>query len=351
METKKLNNSSDSILDKFDDLANKMNQGTKPTEDEKQATDDKPETAEHKESEKPEATKAEDTKETTKPAEKEADKEKPATKDDTKEDTKADTKDTKAEDKEEPAKKEPKEPNDEEDSKVEPEAEKSAEPDKKSDEVAKDAKDNSGSEWHTGQATKSIGAAEWDKLYEILNKSYENYQELSERINNTEALVKSINDNLVPTVQKAMDLIKDNDDLVDKDSTSPEDVAKKSAELEEKQQAAKDTITKSAKTGEEKFAKDSNSDVVDEIVNKDSDIKGVSTNNAEEAQKDTNFTQNDYRLAALNVVGNFNRNLARDLKAGIITKNEASYRNSMTNAVYHNTASISTLKKYIELAK
>ena len=346
METKKLNNSSDSILDKFDDLANKMNQGTKPTEDEKQVTDEKPETAEHKESEKPEATKAEDTKETTKPAEKEADKEKPATKDNTNDDTKADAK---AEDKEELAKKEPKETVEAEESKVEPEAEKSAEPDKKSDEVAKD--DNSGSEWHTGQATKSIGAAEWDKLYEILNKSYENYQELNERINNTEALVKSINDNLVPTVQKAMDLIKDNDDLVDKDSTSPEDVAKKSAELEEKQQAAKDTITKSAKTGEEKIAKDSNSDVVDEIVNKDSDIKGVSTNNAEEAQKDTNFTQNDYRLAALNVVGNFNRNLARDLKAGIITKNEASYRNSMTNAVYHNTASISTLKKYIELAK
>lgn len=344
METKKLNNSSESILDKFDDLANKMNQGTKPTEDEKQATDDKPETAEHKESEKPEATKAEDTKETTKPAEKEADKEKPATKDNTKDDTKADAK---AEDKEEPAKKEPKETVEAEESKVEPEAEKSAEPDKKSDEVAKD----SDGEWHTGQGVETFKAAEWDKLYEILSKSYENYQELSERINNTEALVKSINDNLVPTVQKAMDLIKDNDDLVDKDSTSPEDVAKKSAELEEKQQAAKDTITKSAKTGEEKIAKDSNSDVVDEIVNKDSDIKGVSTNNAEEAQKDTNFTQNDYRLAALNVVGNFNRNLARDLKAGIITKNEASYRNSMTNAVYHNTASISTLKKYIELAK
>lgn len=344
METKKLNNSSDSILDKFDDLANKMNQGTKPTEDEKQATDEKPETAEHKESEKPEATKAEDTKETTKPAEKEADKEKPATKDNTKDDAKADAK---AEDKEEPAKKEPKETVEAEESKVEPEAEKSAEPDKKSDEVAKD----SDGEWHTGQGVATFKAAEWDKLYEILSKSYENYQELSERINNTEALVKSINDNLVPTVQKAMDLIKDNDDLVDKDSTSPEDVAKKSAELEEKQQAAKDTITKSAKTGEEKVAKDSNSDVVDEIVNKDSDIKGVSTNNAEEAQKDTNFTQNDYRLAALNVVGNFNRNLARDLKAGIITKNEASYRNSMTNAVYHNTASISTLKKYIELAK
>lgn len=344
METKKLNNSSDSILDKFDDLANKMNQGTKPTEDEKKATDEKPETAEHKESEKPEATKAEDTKETTKPAEKEADKEKPATKDNTKDDAKADAK---AEDKEEPAKKEPKETVEAEESKVEPEAEKSAEPDKKSDEVAKD----SDGEWHTGQGVETFKAAEWDKLYEILSKSYENYQELSERINNTEALVKSINDNLVPTVQKAMDLIKDNDDLVDKDSTSPEDVAKKSAELEEKQQAAKDTITKSAKTGEEKFAKDSNSDVVDEIVNKDSDIKGVSTNNAEEAQKDTNFTQNDYRLAALNVVGNFNRNLARDLKAGIITKNEASYRNSMTNAVYHNTASISTLKKYIDLAK
>lgn len=344
METKKLNNSSDSILDKFDDLANKMNQGNKPTEDEKKATDDKPETAEHKESEKPEATKAEDTKETTKPAEKEADKEKPATKDNTKDDAKADAK---AEDKEEPAKKEPKETVEAEESKVEPEAEKSAEPDKKSDEVAKD----SDGEWHTGQGVETFKAAEWDKLYEILSKSYENYQELSERINNTEALVKSINDNLVPTVQKAMDLIKDNDDLVDKDSTSPEDVAKKSAELEEKQQAAKDTITKSAKIGEEKIAKDSNSDVVDEIVNKDSDIKGVSTNNAEEAQKDTNFTQNDYRLAALNVVGNFNRNLARDLKAGIITKNEASYRNSMTNAVYHNTASISTLKKYIELAK
>lgn len=344
METKKLNNSSDSILDKFDDLANKMNQGTKPTEDDKQVTDEKPETAEHKESEKPEATKAEDTKETTKPAEKEADKEKPATKDNTNDDTKADAK---AEDKEEPAKKEPKETVEAEESKVEPEAEKSAEPDKKSDEVAKD----SDGEWHTGQGVETFKAAEWDKLYEILSKSYENYQELSERINNTEALVKSINDNLVPTVQKAMDLIKDNDDLVDKDSTSPEDVAKKSAELEEKQQAAKDTITKSAKTGEEKVAKDSNSDVVDEIVNKDSDIKGVSTNNAEEAQKDTNFTQNDYRLAALNVVGNFNRNLARDLKAGIITKNEASYRNSMTNAVYHNTASISTLKKYIELAK
>lgn len=344
METKKLNNSSDSILDKFDDLANKMNQGTKPNEDEKQVTDEKPETAEHKESEKPEATKAEDTKETTKPAEKEADKEKPATKDNTKDDTKADAK---AEDKEEPAKKEPKETVEAEESKVEPEAEKSAKPDKKSDEVAKD----SDGEWHTGQGVETFKAAEWDKLYEILSKSYENYQELSERINNTEALVKSINDNLVPTVQKAMDLIKDNDDLVDKDSASPEDVAKKSAELEEKQQAAKDTITKSAKTGEEKVAKDSNSDVVDEIVNKDSDIKGVSTNNAEEAQKDTNFTQNDYRLAALNVVGNFNRNLARDLKAGIITKNEASYRNSMTNAVYHNTASISTLKKYIELAK
>lgn len=344
METKKLNNSSESILDKFDDLANKMNQGTKPTEDEKQTTDEKPETAEHKESEKPEATKAEDTKETTKPAEKEADKEKPATKDNTEEDAKADAE---AEDKEEPAKQEPKETVEAEESKVEPEAEKSAEPDKKSDEVAK----NADGEWHTAQATKSIGAAEWDKLYDILNKSYENYQELSERINNTEALVKSINDNLVPTVQKAMDLIKDNDDLVDKDSASPEEVAKKSAELEEKQQAAKDTITKSANAGKDTIAKDSNSDVVDAVVNKDSDIKGVSTNNAEEAQKDTNFTQNDYRLAALNVVGNFNRNLARDLKAGIITKSEASYRNSMTNAVYHNTASVSTLKKYIELAK
>lgn len=347
MENKKLKDSSESILDKFDDLANKMNQGTKPTKDEKQAADDKYEDAKHKDSEKPEDTKAENTKDTAATTTKEADKEKPATKDDTKEESK----DSKAEDKKEPAKKESKESNDSEDSKVEPEAEKNAEPEDKSEEVAKTSGDNPDNEWHTAHGVETIKDDKWDKLYEILNKSYENYQELSERINNTEALVKSINDNLVPTVQKAMDLIKDNDDLVDKDSTSPEEVAKKSAELEDKQQAAKDTISKSAGETKETIAKDSNSEVVDEVVNKDNGDKGVSTNNADEAQKDTNFTKNDYRFAALGVVGNFNKNLARDLKAGVITKNEASYRNSMTNAVYNNTASVSTLKKYIELAK
>lgn len=353
--SKKLDNASDSILTKFDELANKIDQDNQvPEETAKKPDTDKKPTTDEKEKGKPaKEDKSEAADEAKEPA-KQEDETKVPEEDKTTKDTK--DKSEKQEETKEPDKEDSEKQD--KDNAVEAETTKSDSP-KDESETAEKSADQSGMQTFKGTGLKQVDDDRWDKLYEILSKSYDimeqankNYKDLNDRINNTESLVKSINDSLVPTVQKAMDLIKDNDDLVDTDSSeSPEDVAKKSAELEEKQNATKDSVNKSADGKDDNFAKDSTSEAVDEAIEKSKTESGVSTNNTEEVKTDTNYTRDDYRAAAMQLVGNFNKNTARDLKAGKITKNDADYRNSMTKSVYENTASVSLLKKYIELSK
>lgn len=354
--SKKLDNASDSILTKFDELANKIDQDNQvPEETAKKPDTDKKPTTDEKEKGKPaKEDKSEAADEAKEPA-KQEDETKVPEEDKTTKDTK--DKSEKQEETKEPDKEDSEKQD--KDNAVEAETTKSASP-KDESETAEKSADQSGMQtFKRNKGLKQVDDDRWNKLYDILSKSYDimeqankNYKDLNDRINNTESLVKSINDSLVPTVQKAMDLIKDNDDLVDTDSSeSPEDVAKKSAELEEKQNATKDSVNKSADGKDDNFAKDSTSEAVDEAIEKSKTESGVSTNNTEEVKTDTNYTRDDYRAAAMQLVGNFNKNTARDLKAGKITKNDADYRNSMTKSVYENTASVSLLKKYIELSK
>lgn len=344
-----------SIIEKFQEAGKKIDEDTKKREaEEAKAKDVKDAKTENKSEETPKAEKEEPkAKEKTKPtAEKEPQKEPDKQEDKApKEEPKAEpkaTEDTKAEDKAEDTK---------ETEPVEDVKAASAKKASKDTEVEKDSTKET--ELKKSEGVVSMSNETANQILDVITKSYnvitKSYNEILARVEKSDNKVESIQgtvnsmqESLIPFVSKAMKLLPEEEVQPTPKDADPEKVAVKSAKLEDKQHA--ESVEKSAgKEDTDKVAKDDTSTVVDEVIEKSAKDDVVKTQ-TEEPKAEEPLTNEDYRLAAMGMQGEFFTNLQKAIQDGNIAKSDIDYYKNLWTDVQNENASIKDVKKFIDFA-
>lgn len=337
-----------SIIEKFNEANRKIDEDTKKREaEEAKAKDAKDVKTEDKAEETPKAKEVEPkAKEETKPtAEKEPQKEPEkqedkASKEEPKAETKAESKakeDTKVEDTKET------EP-------VEDVKAASAKRAPKDKEVEKGKTESTDMKKSEGVVSMSSETA--DKILEVITKSYNEIlarvEKSDNKVESIEGTVNSMQESLLPFVSKAMKLLPEEDVQPTPKDADPEQVAVKSAKLEDKQHA--ESVEKSAgKEDTDTIAKDDTSTVVDEVIEKSAKDDVVKTQ-TEEPEPEQTLTNEDYRYAARGMQREFFTNLQKGIQDGNIEKSAIEYYKNLWTDIQDDRASIKDVKKFIDFA-
>lgn len=337
-----------SIIEKFNEADRKIDEDTKKREaEEAKAKEAKDAKTEDKAEETPKAKEVESkAKEETKPtAEKEPQKEPDKQEDkDSKEEPKAESKeeskakeDTKAEDTKET------EP-------VEDVKAASAKKAPKDTEVEKGKTESTDMKKSEGVVSMPNETA--DKILEVITKSYNELlariEKSDNKVESIQGTVNSMQESLLPFVSKAMKLLPEEDVQPTPKDADPEQVAVKSAKLEDKQHA--ESVEKSAgKEDTDTIAKDDTSTVVDEVIEKSAKDDVVKTQ-TEEPEPEQTLTNEDYRYAARGMQREFFTNLQKGIQDGNIEKSDIDYYKNLWTDIQDDRASIKDVKNFIDFA-
>lgn len=337
-----------SIIEKFNEADRQIEEDTKKREaEEAKAKEAKDAKTEDKAEETPKAKEVEPkAKEETKPT---------AEKEPQKEPEKQEDKVPKEEPKVEPKA----EPKAKEDTKVEDTKETEPVEDVKAASAKKAPKDKEVEKGKTESADmkKSEGVVSMsnetaDKILEVITKSYNEIlarvEKSDSKVESIQGTVNSMQESLLPFVSKAMKLLPEEDVQPTPKDADPEQVAVKSAKLEDKQHA--ESVEKSAgKENTDTIAKDDTSTVVDEVIEKSAKDDVVKTQ-TEEPKVEQTLTNEDYRYAARGMQKEFFTNLQKGIQDGNIEKSSIDYYKNLWTDIQDDSASIKDVKKFIDFA-
>lgn len=278
------------------------------------------------------------------------------------------------------AKKEPqKEPEKQEDkvSKEEPKVEPKAEPKAKEDTKVEDTKETEpvedvkaasakkapkdkevekgkteSTDMKKSEGVVSMSSETADKILEVITKSYNEIlarvEKSDNKVESIQGTVDSMQEKLLPFVSKAMKLLPEEDVQPTPKDADPEQVAVKSAKLEDKQHA--ESVEKSVgKEDTDTIAKDDTSTVVDEVIEKSAKDDVVKTQ-TEEPNVEQPLTNEDYRYAARGMQREFFTNLQKGIQDGNIEKSAIDYYKNLWTDIQNDSASIKDVKKFIDFA-
>lgn len=191
-----------------------------------------------------------------------------------------------------------------------------------------------------------------DKILEVITKSYNEIlarvEKSDNKVESIQGTVDSMQEKLLPFVSKAMKLLPEEDVQPTPKDADPEQVAVKSAKLEDKQHA--ESVEKSAgKKDTDTIAKDDTSTVVDEVIEKSAKDDVVKTQ-TEEPKVEQTLTNEDYRYAARGMQREFFTNLQKGIQDGNIEKSAIDYYKNLWTDVQNDSASIKDVKKFIDFA-
>lgn len=337
-----------SIIEKFKEADRQIEEDTKKREaEEAKAKDSKDAKTEDKAEETPKAKEVEPkAKEETKPT---------AEKEPQKEPEKQEDKVSKEEPKVEPKA----EPKAKEDTKVEDTKETEPVEDVKAASAKKAPKDKEVEKGKTestdmkkSEGVVSMSSETADKILEVITKSYNEIlarvEKSDNKVESIEGTVNSMQESLLPFVSKAMKLLPEEDVQPTPKDADPEQVAVKSAKLEDKQHA--ESVEKSAgKEDTDIIAKDDTSTVVDEVIEKSAKDDVVKTQ-TEEPKPEQTLTNEDYRYAARGMQREFFTNLQKGIQDGNIEKSAIEYYKNLWTDIQDDRASIKDVKKFIDFA-
>lgn len=191
-----------------------------------------------------------------------------------------------------------------------------------------------------------------DKILEVITKSYNEIlarvEKSDNKVESIQGTVDSMQEKLLPFVSKAMKLLPEEDVQPTPKDADPEQVAVKSAKLEDKQHA--ESVEKSAgKEDTDTIAKDDTSTVVDEVIEKSAKDDVVKTQ-TEEPEPEQTLTNEDYRYAARGMQREFFTNLQKGIQDGNIEKSAIDYYKNLWTDIQDDRASIKDVKKFIDFA-
>lgn len=198
----------------------------------------------------------------------------------------------------------------------------------------------------------SMSSETADKILEVITKSYNEIlarvEKSDSKVESIEGTVNSMQESLLPFVSKAMKLLPEEDVQPTPKDADPEQVAVKSAKLEDKQHA--ESVEKSAgKENTDTIAKDDTSTVVDEVIEKSAKDDVVKTQ-TEEPKVEQTLTNEDYRYAARGMQKEFFTNLQKGIQDGNIEKSSIDYYKNLWTDIQDDSASIKDVKKFIDFA-
>lgn len=198
----------------------------------------------------------------------------------------------------------------------------------------------------------SMSSETVDKILEVITKSYNEIlarvEKSDSKVESIEGTVNSMQESLLPFVSKAMKLLPEEDVQPTPKDADPEQVAVKSAKLEDKQHA--ESVEKSAgKENTDTIAKDDTSTVVDEVIEKSAKDDVVKTQ-TEEPKVEQTLTNEDYRYAARGMQKEFFTNLQKGIQDGNIEKSSIDYYKNLWTDIQDDSASIKDVKKFIDFA-
>lgn len=198
----------------------------------------------------------------------------------------------------------------------------------------------------------SLSSETADKILEVITKSYNEIlarvEKSDNKVESIEGTVDSMQEKLLPFVSKAMKLLPEEDVQPTPKDADPEQVAVKSAKLEDKQHA--ESVEKSAgKEDTDTIAKDDTSTVVDEVIEKSAKDDVVKTQ-TEEPKVEQTLTNEDYRYAARGMQREFFTNLQKGIQDGNIEKSAIDYYKNLWTDIQDDRASIKDVKKFIDFA-
>ena len=340
-----------SIIEKFNEADRQIEEDTKKREaEEAKAKDAKDVKTDDKAEETPKAKEEEPkAKEEAKPKAKEV--ESTAEKEPQKEPDKQEDKASKEEPKAEPkAKEDTKAEDTKETEPVEDVKAASAKKAPKDKEVEKGKTESTDMKKSEGVVSMSNETA--DKILEVITKSYNEIlarvEKSDNKVESIQGTVDSMQEKLLPFVSKAMKLLPEEDVQPTPKDADPEQVAVKSAKLEDKQHA--ESVEKSAgKKDTDTIAKDDTSTVVDEVIEKSAKDDVVKTQ-TEEPKVEQTLTNEDYRYAARGMQREFFTNLQKGIQDGNIEKSAIDYYKNLWTDVQNDSASIKDVKKFIDFA-
>lgn len=184
--------------------------------------------------------------------------------------------------------------------------------------------------------------------YEVINQRQD---AANKDIKSVMEVVKSIKEELLPTIAKATKLLAKND-LATEDTNvdpDPEQVALKSAQLEEKQHA--ESVSKSASDKQDDtFAKDENSSLVDDVIDKSEDSSVVKTQ-TEKVTKSTELTGGELSAAARFNVHAFLNRMTEDVHKGAISESDISKYTRLVNDVQTGQATETQERELLNYAR
>ena len=198
----------------------------------------------------------------------------------------------------------------------------------------------------------SMSSETADKILEVITKSYNEIlarvEKSDNKVESIEGTVNSMQESLLPFVSKAMKLLPEEDVQPTPKDADPEQVAVKSAKLEDKQHA--ESVEKSVgKEDTDTIAKDDTSTVVDEVIEKSAKDDVVKTQ-TEEPEPEQTLTNEDYRYAARGMQREFFTNLQKGIQDGNIEKSAIEYYKNLWTDIQDDSASIKDVKKFIDFA-
>lgn len=197
-------------------------------------------------------------------------------------------------------------------------------------------------------------SAQLEKVTSLLQDSYnllvEKQDSTNKEINTIKSTVNSLSNDLLPLMEKIATMLpevkKSAKIEVDETISDPEEVAKKSADLEDKQHA--EVVKKSANTEKETFAKDKNSTVVDDVVKKSAQETIVETQTETPAAE--SLTDSDYLYAAIGNVNNFYNRMNSDIHKGLISESQVPAYNNRIKNVLTGKVTTDEAKSFIDYA-
>lgn len=206
-----------------------------------------------------------------------------------------------------------------------PDKVKKSESDNKSKEVL-----NSGTNLVKVDVAKS---ADIENLATVLRDSYnlvtKRQESFYEEISTMKSTVDSIKNDLLPLIEKMAKVLPEDDTAEAITEQDPEEVATKSAKLEDEQHA--EDIKKSADASQDGIAKDETTEVVDDVIKKSDSV--VETQTAKVDINPKAMTSEELRYAAMGSINPFFNRMTSDVHKGNIPETAISHYQSMISDI------------------
>lgn len=176
-------------------------------------------------------------------------------------------------------------------------------------------------------------SADIDNLATVLRDSYnlvtKRQESFYEEISTMKSTVDSIKNDLLPLIEKMAKVLPEDDTTEVITEQDPEEVATKSAKLEDEQHA--EDIKKSADASQDGIAKDETTEVVDDVIKKSDSV--VETQTAKVDTKPKAMTSEELRYAAMGSINPFFNRMTSDVHKGNIPETAISHYQSMISDI------------------